>query len=115
MSQHKIAATRSGSYNGMDYDNDYTITFNYVPGSPDVRYLNNGDPGYPGWAAEVEFVSVEPLPDAGAFTDLAVKDVEEWASDWLDEHYDECVESAEHDMQPDPDAAYDARRDDGDW
>ena len=27
MSQHKISTTRSGTYNGMDWDADYEITF----------------------------------------------------------------------------------------
>ncbi len=111
-SQHKIDATRSGEFNGMDYDEDYVITFSYVRGAPATgpTYSSGGQPAEP---AEIEFVSVTPdAGDHGAFTDLAQSGLEQWAQFWLDEHYDECIELAEQDMQPDPDAERDRRIDD---
>lgn len=35
------------------------VTFDYSPGSPDVMYLANGDPGYPGDPEEFEVTQVE--------------------------------------------------------
>lgn len=34
------------------------IEFDYTPGTPDVFYMRNGDPGYPGDPAEVENVEI---------------------------------------------------------
>lgn len=31
--------------------------FNYTPGTPDVMYLSNGDPGYPGEPPELELTA----------------------------------------------------------
>lgn len=113
MSTHKIDATRSGTHETMgDWDNDYTITFSYVRGAGPTgpSYDSGGDPG---WPAEISFVSITPdAGDHGAFSDMAQQGLEDWAQMWLDEHYDECIESAEADLQPDPDAARDARIDD---
>jgi hypothetical protein len=95
---HKIDVTRSGNSNGMDWEADYTITFNHVPGRPEVRTLRNGDPGWPADPAELEFVSISPdAGDHGGFTDLAQKDLEEWASNWLDENYDKALAVVERD------------------
>jgi hypothetical protein len=104
--RHTIAACRSGSYNGMDYDNEYTITFTYLPGWA-------GDRDDPGYGPEIEFVSIDPpAADIGAFTDLAQADLIDWAKSWLDENAAECAEIAEQDSQPDPDDARQARIDD---
>lgn len=35
------------------------VTFNFSPSTPDVWYLRNGDPGYPGDPAEVEITSIK--------------------------------------------------------
>ena len=77
---------------------DCRITFNYTPGHPEVRYLRNGDPGYPAEPAEVEFVSAEPWcngkpsPFDGAFADLQHKQLQEIAADWLADHEDEALD-----------------------
>jgi hypothetical protein len=34
------------------------VEYSYSPGTPDVRYLPNGDPGYPGDPAELEILKV---------------------------------------------------------
>lgn len=34
------------------------VEFDYSPGTPDVMYLSNGDPGYPGEAPELEVTRV---------------------------------------------------------
>jgi hypothetical protein len=41
------------------------VIFTYLPGSPGVRYLRNGDPGYPPDPAELEFVSAALLDGDG--------------------------------------------------
>jgi hypothetical protein len=88
----------------MDWDVDYEITFTYRPGAPDTF-------DEPGYGPEVDFVSISPgAGDHGAFTDLAQKDLEEWAADWLDEHLDECSEIWEADDACERDEAADRKR-----
>lgn len=70
--RHTISATRSVYWNGMDVDNDYTITFTLEPG------------------AEPVFVAVEPLSDYGP----AAADEKDWAANWLDENADKAIEKA---------------------
>jgi hypothetical protein len=84
---HKITTERSGSVNGMDFDAEYEITFTFLDGAPEQgpSYAHGGQPADPD---EIEFVSVKPVigvVDAGAFTDLAQKDLDDWATDWLQE------------------------------
>lgn len=84
MSKHKVSVTRSGSDNGMDWEADYEITFEYRPGKPD-HWNKAGGHWEQGWADEVEFLSISPgAGDHGAFSDIAQKSLEDWASDWLD-------------------------------
>lgn len=113
MSQHKIDAFDSGTaYNGMDWEAEYVITFNYRAAS---RPRISGPPEQcdPGWAAEIEFVSITPgAGDHGAFSDIAQKHLEEWAEGWLDDHLAECIELAEAANDPDPDYLRDRRVDD---
>jgi hypothetical protein len=117
MSQHKINVTRSGSHESMgDWEAEYEITFSFTPGSPDTYDKSRGGPGGwdPGYPAEVEFISISPgAGDHGAFSDLAQKDLESWASEWLqDDGYAEAVQIAEQDREPDPDRMRDQRIDD---
>lgn len=82
--RHKIIAIRSGSHNGMDWEAEYEITFEYRPGSPD-HWNKAGGHWEQGWADEVEFVSISPgAGDHGAFSDIVQRSLEDWAADWLD-------------------------------
>jgi len=45
------------SYGPLTFD----INFDYSPAEPDVFYLRNGDPGYPGSDAELSITSVTSL------------------------------------------------------
>ena len=36
----------------------YSIEYSYTPGTPDVPYLRNGDPGYPGDPDEIDIIKV---------------------------------------------------------
>jgi hypothetical protein len=73
---HRIDAVRSGTFAGMDFDNEYVITYRFATGLP----------------AEIEFVSITPGAGGNApFPDLAQRDLEMWAADWLSDHYDEAV------------------------
>jgi hypothetical protein len=107
MTTHKIDAQRSGNHPTMgDWDADYVITFTCRPGAPDTF-------DEPGYGPEIDFVSISPgAGDHGAFTDLAQKDLEEWAADWLDEHLDECCAIAEADDARAADEAADMKRED---
>jgi len=40
----------------------YSVHFDYEPEEPDVHYLPNGDPGYPGHPASVEITELFLLP-----------------------------------------------------
>jgi len=46
------------------------VTFDYTPGTPDVMYLPNGDPGYPGDPDElaIESIVIERKGSAGWWT-----------------------------------------------
>ena len=84
--RHTVAATRSGSSRGMDWEAEYVITFTYAPGLAEPELL---------------FVAIDPgADDVGAFTDLAQKDLEDWAQEWLSENYAECIEIAERGREP---------------
>lgn len=111
--RHTISATRSGSHPTMgDWDAEYEITFTCLPGADPTgpTYASGGEPGY---GPEIEFVSIDPdAGDHGAFSDLAQAWLIDWAKDWLDQHFDECMDLVAQDSQPDPDDARDARRDD---
>ncbi len=109
---HKITACRFGSHPTMgDWESEYTITFSYVRGAAPI--MHPADKADPGWPAEIEFVSISPgAGDHGAFSDLAQRDLEDWAEDWLLDNEDECIVKAESDLEPDPDAARDKRIDD---
>jgi len=44
------------------------VEFDYSPGTPDVMYLPNGDPGYPGEAPEMTVTRVYALTKQGSLT-----------------------------------------------
>jgi hypothetical protein len=46
--------TETIAYKGIDFE----VEFTYYPGSPEVRYLSNGDPGYPEELESFEFHSI---------------------------------------------------------
>jgi hypothetical protein len=108
MSRHKIHWYRSGSTNGMDWEDEQTITFEFRAGRPEVRTLRNGDPGYPADPDEVEFVSVSP----GSSDDLVQQALEDEAQTWLSsEGYDAAIEVAAEDHEAARDFAADLRAD----
>lgn len=113
MSKHKIHWYRSGSTNGMDWEDEQTITFEFRAGRPEVRTLRNGDPGYPADPDEVEVVSVEPgAGDAGVFSDMAQRALEDEAETWLSsDGYDEAIEIAYSDLEEAREYAADLRAD----
>lgn len=43
---------------GILGEREVEVTYKYSPGTPDVMYLPNGDPGYPGDPAELEILDV---------------------------------------------------------
>lgn len=113
MSKHKITWCRSGTYNGMDWESEHEITFEFRAGRPEVRTLRNGDPGYPADPDEVEFVSIQPgAGDAGVFSDMAQKALEDEAETWLSsDGYDAAIEIAAEDHAAALDHAADLRAD----
>ena len=42
-------------------DIEATLEYTYIPGTPDVMYTSNGDPGYPGDPSEIEIESFTML------------------------------------------------------
>ena len=108
MSKHKINWYRSGSLNGMDWEDEQEITFEFRPGRPEVRTLRNGDPGYPADPDEVEFVSISP----GASDDLVQQSLEAEAETWLSsDGYDAALEVVASDHEDARDYAIDLRAD----
>ena len=43
---------------GVLGEQEVEVTYNYSPGTQDVMYLPNGDPGYPGDPAEFEILDI---------------------------------------------------------
>ena len=43
-------------------DAELLVQANYTPGTPDVYYLSNGDPGYPGDPPELDIVAILVRP-----------------------------------------------------
>lgn len=113
MSKHKIPWLRSGTTNGMDFEDEQEITFEFRAGRPARMYLRNGDPGYPADPDEIEFVSISPgAGDAGVFSDLAQQALEDEADTWLSsEGYDAAIEIAAADHADALDRADDLRAD----
>lgn len=92
MSQHKVTWLRFGTnLDGVDWDEEQVITFEYRPGSAPILYPP--DCAHPGEPDSVEFISISPgAGDHGAFTDIAQKDLESDAADWLQgDGYDEAL------------------------
>lgn len=75
---------------------DLEVEVKYTPGSPDVYYLPNGDPGYPGDSAEIEVVKVfcngEELK--GAIAEQIMEKLGE------DQVYNELLELVEEEVEP---------------
>lgn len=100
---------------------DVEITYAYTPGSPDTYDASRGGPGGwdPGSAAEVEFMDFDLVMTTWRLPKVIMDAIEAWAREWLgEEGRAAAIEHAEDDLLPDPDAAYDAMRDDrmtGDW
>ena len=113
MSKHKIHWYRSGSTNGMDWEDEHEITFEFRAGRPEVRTLRNGDPGYPADPCELEVVSINPgAGNHGAFSDIADKLLHDEAQDWLSsEGYDAAIEIAYSDLEAERERAADLRAD----
>ena len=44
---------------------DYSAEVEYTPETPDVHYLPNGDPGYPGDPCEMSFLTLNEIDETG--------------------------------------------------
>ena len=113
MSKHKITWLRSGTTNGLDWEDEQEITFEFRAGRPAKMYLRNGDPGYPADPDEIEFVSISPgAGDAGVFSDLAQAQLESEADTWLSsDGYDAAIEIVASDAADALDYAAELRAD----
>ncbi len=100
MSKHKITWCRSGTVNGMDFDEEYEITFEFRAGAPErgPTYSHGGLPADPD---EIEFVSIHPgAGDAGVFSDMAQRALEDEAETWLSsDGYDAALEVVAEDHE----------------
>jgi len=84
-STHKITATMSGSTEREDFDVEMVITFTFWPSERATSVCPGAEPG-------IEFVSAtyedgQPVSSSDA----------EWCEQWLEDHYDEAVASAQDD------------------
>ena len=82
------------------------IESTYTPGTPDVWYLRNGDPGYPGDPPEIEW----RILNKGMDKELMFKIEEDQK---VRKYVDEVVVNAmdSYDDGPDPDLDYDSQID----
>jgi len=67
------------------------LTFEYTKGYDEVRYLRNGDPGYPGEPDAVDLIDVQIL---GANKELLGEPWKTWPEKWgkwMEDNYEEEV------------------------
>lgn len=89
------------------------IEFSYTPGYPEQgpSYDSGGEPGA---GAEIDFISATIRDGDGDGLDPSQEQINDWARTWIeDDGYDAACRVAEDEQGPDPDAAYEAMRDDG--
>ena len=55
-------------------DADCAFQVEYAPGTPDVMYLSNGDPGYPGDPAECSVLKAWRVDTAAPLTEDSFRD-----------------------------------------
>lgn len=112
MSKHKITWYRWGTTNGMDWEDEQEITFEFRKGAPEQgpTYASGGQPADPD---EIEVISITPgAGDNGAFSDIADKMLHDEAEDWLcSDGYDAAIEIAAADHADALDRADDLRAD----
>lgn len=118
--QHTIIAEIEVKFRLTDMPDDehetaypkVAVTYDYTPGRPAFTPRGEYAPIDPPEPAEVNFISAELVDGDGLM--LTPQQVQERASDWLDDAgYEEACRHAEQNSGPDPDYAYEARRDDG--
>lgn len=99
MTTHKMRAACpfANSDDGIEVE----ITFNFTRGRPMVRYLRNGDPGYPADPDEVEVVSVKPVDPALVLPANLQKNLDDWAELYLsdDEGFHLACDAARDDSE----------------
>ena len=89
------------------------ITFDYTPGRPAFTPRGEYGPIDPPDPPEVSFVMAELIDGDGLAP--TIQQIQEWASNWLDEDgFEQACDYAESHGGPDPDALYEAMRDDRD-
>ena len=60
MSQLRRIPIRQVLYSTIPMDDiEFEVSYTYTPATPDVWYLPNGDPGYPGDPAEADIQSIK--------------------------------------------------------
>lgn len=96
MKSYYMAVTLQVNFGALG-DREVTIHGVFSPGTPDVMYLSNGDPGYPGTPAEFEALRIVlNLPP-----DRQVGLLQE---DFLEDHYealiDRCIEEIYNTLEP---------------
>ncbi len=92
---------------------DVVVEYSYSPGTPDVMYLKNGDPGYPGDPPELEIQTMTTPPIYGGKIRVPVPN---WffdaALDWITNDLEENHHIYNPEPEgPDPDDLRDAQRD----
>lgn len=119
MSQHTIQAEIEVKFliPGMPDDErevaypKVEITYEYSPGCPAFTPRGEYAPIDPPEPAEVQFISAKLIDGDGLGP--TNQQVQEWPSDWIeDAGFNEACDHAETMRRPDPDYAYESRRDD---
>ena len=109
--QHTITAEIPYDIDGDNLANlEIEITFTHTKGSPEVRYQRNGDPGWPAESDEVTVMDAKLLDGDGL--NPTPEQLIEIAADWInDAGFEQACAVANGAEGPDPDAAYEAKRD----
>ena len=91
-----MTVCRSGFTNGLDWECEYVVTYNYTPGQPETgpSYSCGGTPAEP---PEVEAVDIN-LAVGDFDTDREKNEALDWANEYLqDKGYDKAIENVEGD------------------
>ncbi len=80
-----------GGCGSMQGEQEVKVKYTFSPGTPDVTYLKNGDPGYPGYPSEVEILSMTAPDEIGVIAKVPwwfEAAASEYVEDYILENHD---------------------------
>jgi hypothetical protein len=82
---------RNGSFTDFIERNDQEIevfvSYRYYPGTPDVMYMDNGDPGYPGDSPSCEITACKDWQGNDRLGDLSEEEIKRFEQNGSEDVY----------------------------